>query len=59
LSRDAAFYIAQGQAVQVPKAPTSGLVRLFSEEKGFIGIGEILEDGRVKPHRLFFIANKD
>jgi tRNA pseudouridine55 synthase len=57
LSKDAAFYIAQGQAVQVPKAPTSGLVRLFSEEKGFIGIGEILDDGRVKPQRLFFIEN--
>ncbi len=57
LSNDAAFYICQGQAVQVAKAPTSGLVRLFSEEKGFIGIGEILDDGRVKPHRLFFIEN--
>ncbi|MDH5369118.1 MAG: tRNA pseudouridine(55) synthase TruB [Gammaproteobacteria bacterium] len=57
LSNDAAFYISQGQAVQVAKAPTSGLVRLFSEEQGFIGIGEILDDGRVKPHRLFFIEN--
>jgi len=57
LSNDAAFYIGRGQAVQVPKAPTSGLVRLFSEEKGFMGIGEILEDGRVKPQRLFFIDN--
>ena len=57
LSNDAAFYICQGQAVQVAKAPTSGLVRLFSEEQGFIGIGQILDDGRVKPHRLFFIEN--
>lgn len=57
LSNDAAFYIGRGQAVLVPKAPTSGLVRLFSEEKGFMGIGEILEDGRVKPQRLFFIDN--
>lgn len=57
LSSDAAFYISQGQAVQIPKAPTSGLVRLFSEEKGFLGIGEILDDGRVKPNRLFFIEN--
>jgi len=53
LSEDAAFYLCRGQAVQVPNAPTSGLVRLFSEEKGFLGIGEILDDGRVKPHRLF------
>lgn len=53
LSKDAAFYICRGQAVQVPNPPTEGLVRLFSEEKGFLGIGEIMDDGRVKPHRLF------
>lgn len=57
LSADAAHYICQGQAVLVPKAPTSGLVRLFSDEKGFLGIGEILDDGRVTPRRLFFIEN--
>lgn len=59
LTKDAAFYLCRGQAVQVPKAPTSGLVRLFSEKKGFIGIGEILDDGRVKPHRLFLVGNND
>lgn len=53
LSEDAAFYICRGQAVQVPNAPTEGLVRLFSEKAGFLGIGEILDDGRVKPNRLF------
>jgi len=57
LTENAAYYVCQGQAVLVPKAPTTGLVRLFSEEKGFIGIGEILEDGRVAPRRLFFIEN--
>ena len=59
LSADAAFYLCRGQAVMVPNAPTSGLVRLFSEEKGFLGIGEILDDGRVKPHRLFLLENND
>ena len=58
LSADAAFYICRGQAVQVPSAPTKGLVRLFSEEKGFLGIGEIMEDGRVKPNRLFVFENQ-
>ena len=53
LSENAAFYICRGQAVMVPKAPTEGLVRLFSAEKGFLGIGEILDDGRIKPQRLF------
>ena len=58
LSADAEFYIFRGQAVQVANAPTEGLVRLFSEEKGFIGIGEIMDDGRVKPNRLFVFENQ-
>ncbi|MDH5395262.1 MAG: tRNA pseudouridine(55) synthase TruB [Gammaproteobacteria bacterium] len=57
LTENSAYYICQGQAVLVPKAPTSGLVRLFSEQKGFLGIGEILDDGRVAPRRLFLIEN--
>lgn len=57
LSEDAAFYLCRGQAVQVPNAPTEGLVRLFSEEKGFLGMGEIMSDGRVKPNRLFVFEN--
>lgn len=57
LTENSAFYICQGQAVLVPRAPTSGLVRLFSEQKGFLGIGEILDDGRVAPRRLFLIEN--
>jgi len=59
LSQDAAFYLCRGQAVQVPNAPTEGLVRLFSEEKGFLGIGEIMDDGRVKPHRLFVFEDSE
>lgn len=52
LTADSAFYIQQGQAVLVPKAPTSGMVRLFQGEKQFLGMGEILDDGRVAPKRL-------
>ena len=59
LSPDAAFYICRGQAVLVPNAPTEGLVRLFSEQNGFLGIGEIMDDGRVKPNRLFVFENHD
>lgn len=47
-----ADYVQQGQAVIARHAPTQGLVRLY-REKVFIGIGEILEDGRVAPKRLF------
>jgi tRNA pseudouridine55 synthase len=52
LSADAAFYLSQGQPVLIPKAPTEGLVRLYDRGGGFLGVGEILDDGRVQPKRL-------
>jgi len=52
LSGDAAFYIRQGQPVQVPQAPAQGWVRLYEGDRQFMGMGEILDDGRVAPRRL-------
>ncbi|MFN2308111.1 MAG: tRNA pseudouridine(55) synthase TruB [Gammaproteobacteria bacterium] len=52
LSADAAFYLRQGQPVLVPHAPTHGWVRLYSGDHQFLGMGEILDDGRVAPKRL-------
>ncbi len=52
LTPDMSFYLLQGQAVQVPRAPTEGLVRLYDPDKGFIGAGNILSDGRVAPKRM-------
>jgi tRNA pseudouridine55 synthase len=52
LSEDACFYLRQGQAVLVPRAPTEGLVRLYDPSRHFIGVGEILDDGMVQPKRL-------
>lgn len=52
LSGDAAFYLRQGQPVLVPQAPTAGWVRLYEGESRFLGMGEILDDGRVAPRRL-------
>lgn len=52
LAEAAGFYLRQGQAVLVPKAPTSGLVQLQLASGEFIGVGEILDDGRVAPRRL-------
>ena len=47
-----AFYFRTGQAVTVQNAPREGLVRVLDENEKFMGIGEILEDGRVTPKRL-------
>jgi tRNA pseudouridine55 synthase len=49
---DAVYYLRQGQPILVPRAPTQGWVRLYEGEERFLGIGEILDDGRVAPRRL-------
>ena len=52
LGKASCFYLQQGQPVQTTDTPESGLVRLYADEQ-FIGIGEIMDDGRVAPKRLF------
>ncbi len=52
LSSAMTFYLKQGQPVQVPGAPLEGLLRLKGEGEGFLGVGQILDDGRVAPKRL-------
>lgn len=48
-----AGYVKQGQPVQVAGAPASGMVRMTEgEERKFIGVGDIADDGRVAPRRL-------
>jgi tRNA pseudouridine55 synthase len=56
LPNSSVFYVRQGQPVQVAHAPTTGWVRLGEQsgqgEDGFIGVGEVLDDGRIAPRRL-------
>lgn len=53
LTANSAYYVRQGQPVLVPKAPSNGWVRLMGENSNdFIGVGQILDDGRVAPKRL-------
>jgi len=48
-----AGYVKQGQPVQASGIPLSGLVRMTEgEERKFIGVGEIDDQGRVAPKRL-------
>lgn len=51
----AGYYLRNGQPVRVPNAPRSGMVRIVGAGGDFLGVGEMLEDGRVAPRRL--IAN--
>lgn len=51
LSRHAAFYLRQGQAVAA-SGRARGPVRVYEEDGLFLGIGEVLDDGRLAPRRL-------
>ena len=52
LTEAVAFYLSKGQPVLVPHSPTEGWVRIHTERSGFVGVGEVLEDGRIAPRRL-------
>jgi tRNA pseudouridine55 synthase len=56
LSESGGFYMRQGQPVMVPNAPCDGIVRVVLETGEFLGVGEILDDGRVAPRRLIVTA---
>ncbi|MBP1151032.1 MULTISPECIES: tRNA pseudouridine(55) synthase TruB [Methylocaldum] len=59
LSDELGFYVRKGQAVLVPKAPKHGWVRLYAKQSVFMGVGEILDDGRVTPRRLVKAVQSD
>jgi len=52
VSETLAFYLQRGEAVWIPKAPTTGLVGLIKNNTDFMGLGEIQSDGKIKPKRL-------
>jgi len=57
LSVDATFYLCRGQAVRAAELPIAdSIVRLYSSDTGFLGLGTVLDDGRVAPRRLFVHA---
>ncbi len=56
LSESMAWYFRQGQAVMSPEvyrqSEEGDIVRIFHADGDFMGVGEVLDDGRVKPRRL-------
>lgn len=52
LSDELAFFIRRGQPVVVGKAPKAELVKLYSARDRFLGVGRVMEDGRIAPRRL-------
>jgi tRNA pseudouridine55 synthase len=51
ISEAAYFYLRRGQPILIPYSPTAGWVSLMIGER-FVGIGEVLEDGKIAPRRL-------
>lgn len=45
-------YFRQGQAVWLPRLPSTGWFRVYDQEQAFIGIAEINSEGRLAPRRL-------
>ncbi|MGW8247697.1 MAG: tRNA pseudouridine(55) synthase TruB [Acidiferrobacterales bacterium] len=54
----ATHYLLQGQPVTARHGQEPGLVRLYSEENAFLGMGEVLDDGRVAPKRLMCVGGQ-
>lgn len=52
VSAKAGYYVRLGQTVSVPDVPHRGLVRIRMEDEGFIGVGEMSDEGRLSPRRL-------
>jgi len=53
LNREQAFYVRRGNPVQVVRAPAAGYCRIYDDQARFVGVGEVLADGRIAPKRLF------
>lgn len=48
----ASHYLKQGQPVSVQHGLVPGWVRLYEGENRFLGMGQVMDDGRVAPRRL-------
>lgn len=49
----ATHYLRQGQPVSARHQQAPGWVRLYDPQNRFLGMGQVLDDGRVAPRRLF------
>ncbi len=55
LTENTAYYLRQGQGVVVAHAPSLGRIRLYGPGEQFLGLGEVMDDGKVAPRRLMSV----
>ena len=54
LDQSMSLQVCQGKPVRVPHGPPQGWVRLYAATTpAFLGLGEVLGDGRIGPRRMF------
>lgn len=58
LDEDSAFYLGRGQAVWQPGRRELGDVRLYASDQRFLGLGEVMPDGKIAPRRLIQTQEK-
>ena len=56
LNESMSVLVGRGNPLFVPQAPVSGWVRLYGRSAGFLGLGEVLDDGRIGPRRVLNLA---
>lgn len=57
ISAPLAQIIRQGQPIRLREAPDAQYLRLYGEDGGFVGLGRVLEDGRIAAKRLMAVAD--
>lgn len=57
LDGDSAYYLKRGNPVWVAKQKERGAVRLYDDMGIFLGVGVIMDDGKVAPRRLVSVAD--
>lgn len=58
LDADSTFYLCRGQSVWLSGKRALGDIRLYGEGRRFLGIGEVMPDGKVAPRRLLQTQEK-
>ncbi|MDR2220387.1 MAG: tRNA pseudouridine(55) synthase TruB [Methylobacillus sp.] len=52
LDDDSAFYFCRGQSIWLPGQHALGEIRLYDANRRFLGLGEVMPDGKIAPKRL-------
>jgi tRNA pseudouridine55 synthase len=57
LPEHSGYYLRQGQPVLAANMPSAGFVRIVEDTGEFLGVGEIIDDGRLAPRRLMVASD--